>query len=107
MNLYIMIIIFALFLLFLYIGIEHQSTLFIVFAFALSLIIVFELSNTGIEYPTGDDSTITKINDNTTTVQTRDTYQRVDRFWTTPLLAIFSIIALFLLWLAVAGFEND
>src|SRR3990167_6358745 len=101
MNLYIMIIIFVLFLFFLYMCIQNESTLFIVFAFACSPIIVYELSNTGIEYPVGDNSTITKINDNTTTVETRDTYQRVDRFWTTPLITIFSIIALFLLWLAV------
>lgn len=102
-----MLIVFALFLLFLFIGLYYQNNLFLIFAFACSIIIVYELSNSGMEYPTGTNTTISKINDSVTKVDTTYSSSKVTSFWITPLIVIFAIISLALIWQAIVGFGEE
>lgn len=107
MNIYIMSIVFVLLLFFLILGLLYQNTIFITFAAVCSIIIVFEVSNTGVEYPSGSTTTIEKINANQTIVTDTYEYQEAQTFWRNTILGIFALFALMLFWLAIVGFEED
>lgn len=95
------------FLLFLFLGLYYENNLFLIFDFICCVIIIYELVNTGIEYPIGENITITKINGSDTVIGSTDRYEKLNSFWVNSLIAIFAIIALGLIWQAVIGFEEN
>ena len=100
---FILLLLIGLFLLFLSLAIYFESKLFTIFAFAICIIIVYELVNTGIQYENGSSITSTNLNSSSTVIEDRTVYETVPQFWVNTLITIFAMIALLLIWFVITG----
>lgn len=105
MNIWIILIIFVLLLFFLFVAFKYENGLFLIFALIMSAIMVYELVNSGIEYPSGEDAVITRINDTVIEVSNVDQYETINSFWINALIGVFSIISLALIFKVIQGFD--
>lgn len=107
MNVYITVILFVLLVLFLILSFVFKSRVFAIFAFVILIIIVYELNATGIEYPSGTNSTITAVNSSVTTIGSTDRYDKLNAVWNNSLLAIFAIFAFYLLLVIITATDEE
>jgi hypothetical protein len=71
------------------------------------MIIVFELANGSLEYPSGTDSYLNKTSTDSATVVSTTHYERIPTIWGNYLLMIFVIFAMYLLFLIITAEREE